>query len=112
MRKEALRRHRRPRDRRPHCRVRTHLGQVRLGRENNSRLPPRVRRVVHFAIYRENISLQGMILFFFLEQARVLLLCNAWSWAQTTRSLVYKGWPIRDGFRGLVKFLQILRDKD
>ena len=28
----------------------------------------------------------------------------------TTRSLFYQGWPLRDGFWGLVKFLQILRD--
>ena len=31
---------------------------------------------------------------------------------QDTRSLLYKGWSIRDGFGGLVKFVQISRDED
>ena len=33
-------------------------------------------------------------------------------YTSSTRNLFYKGWPIRDGFWGLVKFFQILRDRD
>ena len=44
---------------------------------------------------------------------RPLVLCKAPPQVKTdTRSIVYKGWLIRDGFWRLVEFKEILRDGD